>query len=503
MPAMDARDVRLDPELTRRLVERAHALAPLGSLSDDAVELDAPGLEALEALAARLANTYPYGEPRYVGQMLKPPHPVAWAAYAMTMLLNPNNHALDGGPATAAMEQEVIATLAGALGCEGALGHLTSSGTIANLEALWVARELRPGAPILVGENAHYTHLRMCEVIGAPTETVPQDDRGRLDPDALERRLAAGGVGTVVVTLGTTSLGALDPLHEIAPLCARHEARLHVDAAYGGFYALLPGAVDERPFAALAQADSIVIDPHKHGLQPYGCGCVLFADPGVGRLYAHDSPYTYFTSSALHLGEISLECSRAGAGAAALWATLQAIPPTPAGLGALLAQSRAAALELTAALEGSEGALVVEAQGNTIQELALGVGIDVNNGLGAAETDLTLNNVNNIQLPGAGSGDGVAINGGAGITCLNAEDDTITAGGVNTYAMSLAAAAGTFNIQGLTGGTSAAAVETYLESLTSPLNTLSGTAGEVLATGSSYAAPAGTCPTPTGLGITS
>jgi len=370
---MDARDVRLDPTLTRRLLERARSLAPLGSLSADAVALDAPALDALERLAQRLANTYPYGEPRYVGQMLKPPHPIAWAAYALTMLLNPNNHALDGGPATAAMEQEVVAALAGALGREGALGHLTSSGTIANLEALWVARELHPGAPIVVGENAHYTHLRMCEVIGAPAETLPQDDRGRLDLDALERRLAAGGVGTVVATLGTTSLGALDPLAEIAPLCERHGARLHVDAAYGGFYALAPDVVDARPFAALARADSIVIDPHKHGLQPYGCGCVLFADPGVGRLYAHDSPYTYFTSRELHLGEISLECSRAGAGAAALWATLQAIPATRAGLGALLAESRAAALELAGALEGSEVALVVDPELDIVCPFPAGV----------------------------------------------------------------------------------------------------------------------------------
>jgi glutamate/tyrosine decarboxylase-like PLP-dependent enzyme len=370
---MDARDVRLEPELAQRLAGRAAALAPLGSLSVDTVTLTPDELAALERLAERLANNYPYGEPRYVGQMLKPPHPVAWAAYATAMLLNPNNHALDGGPATAAMEQEAVAALAAALGRTGALGHLTSSGTIANLEALWVARELHPGAPILVGENAHYTHLRMCEVIGAPAETLPQDDRGRLDSDALERRLAAGGVGTVVATLGTTSLGALDPLHEIAPLCARHGARLHVDAAYGGFYALAPDAVDPRPFAALAAADSIVIDPHKHGLQPYGCGCVLFADPAVGRLYAHDSPYTYFTSRERHLGEISLECSRAGAGAAALWATLQAIPPTREGLGAMLADSRAAALELASALAGTEVALVVDPELDIVCPFPAGV----------------------------------------------------------------------------------------------------------------------------------
>jgi len=79
------------------------------------------------------------------------------------------------------------------------------------------------------------------------------------------------------------------------------------------------------------QADSIVVDPHKHGLQPYGCGCVLFRDPTVGRFYKHDSPYTYFTSNELHLGEISLECSRAGASAVALWATQRLLPLTPDG----------------------------------------------------------------------------------------------------------------------------------------------------------------------------
>jgi glutamate/tyrosine decarboxylase-like PLP-dependent enzyme len=87
-----------------------------------------------------------------------------------------------------------------------------------------------------------------------------------------------------------------------------------------------------------------VVDPHKHGLQPYGCGAILFSDPEVGRFYLHDSPYTYFTSDELHLGEISLECSRAGASAAALWLTLQLLPLTTGGLGRVLAACRRAAL---------------------------------------------------------------------------------------------------------------------------------------------------------------
>ena len=152
--------------------------------------------------------------------------------------------------------------------------------------------------------------------------------------DALEDELRKGDVGTVVATLGTTAMGAVDPLEEILALKERYGFRVHVDAAYGGYFGLIAEELDEparRAYAAIGQADSIVIDPHKHGLQPYGCGCVLFRDPAVGRFYKHDSPYTYFTSKELHLGEISLECSRAGAAAVALWATQRLLPLVPGG----------------------------------------------------------------------------------------------------------------------------------------------------------------------------
>jgi glutamate/tyrosine decarboxylase-like PLP-dependent enzyme len=350
---------RLPPEEIARLHRRADELLPLASLVRDGGETPPAWAEALHALADRLGASYPFADPAYLGQMLKPPHPVAWSAYAMAMLLNPNNHALDGGPATAHLEREVVRDIAAMLGHDEHLGHLTSSGTLANLEALWVARRLHPDAAIVSAANAHYTHARISEVVGARHETVPATPDGAIDVAALEERLQAGGVGTVVATLGSTGLGRLDPVHRVADLCARHGARLHVDAAYGGFFALIadgaePG-VDPAPFAALARADSIAIDPHKHGLQPYGCGCVVFADPGVGALYRHDSPYTYFTSDELHPGEISLECSRSGAAAAALWATLRALPLTRTGLGAELAGARAAALALNARLRTLPG----------------------------------------------------------------------------------------------------------------------------------------------------
>jgi len=305
---------------------------------------------AWEEFGRRMDDHYPFFHPRYAGQMLKPPHPVAVAAYEAAMRVNPNNHALDGGPGTSALEVEVVEQLAGMFGLpRPSLGHLTSSGTIANLEALWVARELRPGTRVVHSEQAHYTHGRMCQVLGVESTAVPAGPEGRIDLDAVEAECARGGVGLVVLTPGTTGLGAVDRLDEALALRERHGVRLHADAAYGGFFALLARSedplVEPGPFRALAEFDSIVVDPHKHGLQPYGCGAVLFADPEVGRLYKHDSPYTYFTSGELHLGEISLECSRAGAAAAALWLTLRAFPlERDDGLGAVLAAGRRAAL---------------------------------------------------------------------------------------------------------------------------------------------------------------
>jgi glutamate/tyrosine decarboxylase-like PLP-dependent enzyme len=325
---------------------------PAGAVSDERLA------DAFAELASRLTDNYPFFHPSYAGQMLKPPHPAAVVGYVAAMLINPNNHALDGGPATGAMEKEVVAQLAAMFGLPAHLGHLTTSGTIANLEALYVARELHPSRGVAYSAEAHYTHGRMCGVLGIEGTAVGVDGRGRIDLGALDALLASGKIGTVVATAGTTGLGAVDPVHEVLAVARRHGVRVHVDAAYGGFFTLLagqdgPAGLDPTPWRAISGCDSVVVDPHKHGLQPYGCGAVLFADPGVGRFYLHDSPYTYFTSGELHLGEISLECSRAGAAAAALWLTFQLLPPTPDGLGQLVAAGRRAALAWASLLDGS------------------------------------------------------------------------------------------------------------------------------------------------------
>jgi tyrosine decarboxylase / aspartate 1-decarboxylase len=337
-------------ELVREALKKLdNGFASLPAVSEDFAQ-DPRLVAVMNEVAVKMQDNYPYFHPQYAGQMLKPPHPIARAAYALATWINPNNHALDGGRASSAMEKEAVAQIAEVFGWKEFLGHLCGGGTMANLEALWVAGQLRPGKKVLASGQAHYTHHRISSVLQLPFAEVASDNRGRMNLKALEKMLETGDVGCVVATLGTTGTGSVDPLPEILRLRDRYGFRVHVDSAYGGYFALAGNLAAETraSYDQIGHGDSIVIDPHKHGLQPYGCGCVLFRDPSVGAIYKHESPYTYFTSSDLHLGEISLECSRPGASAVALWATQRLLPLIRGGeFATMLEASRDAAVQLS------------------------------------------------------------------------------------------------------------------------------------------------------------
>src|ERR1700730_7084473 len=231
---LDLESLRLFSEVARKLDNGFTRLPAFQNQSPEMARL----AEVLNATSERLQDNYPYFHPLYAGQMLKPPHPVARLAYALAMWINPNNHALDGGRATSAMEKEAVAEIASMFGWTTFLGHLCGGGTMANLEALWVAGQLHPGKTILASAQAHYTHERISKVLQLPFETVPCDSRGRMDTQALEKRLNQGGVATVVATMGTTATGAVDALHEILQLQREHKFRIHADAAYDGYFSL-------------------------------------------------------------------------------------------------------------------------------------------------------------------------------------------------------------------------------------------------------------------------
>lgn len=309
---------------------------------DETLKTDEKLFESVsQEFIERLKDNYPFHHPLYIGQMLKPPADEAIIAYLAAMAINPNNHALDGGPATAKMEKEVIADFANLFGFDKYLGHLTTSGTIANFEALLIAREINPNGFIAFSEEAHYTHSRVCSWLRVPSVVIPTDQFGKMDLNQLETELKKGKIWTVVATLSTTSLGANDNLNGILELKEKYGFRLHIDSAYGGYFKLISNRYPTLAvYDLINKADSITFDPHKQGLQPYGCGCVIFNNPEIGKYYKHDSPYTYFTSDELHLGEISIECSRAGAAAAALWFTNKLFPlKSNEGFGAILSRT--------------------------------------------------------------------------------------------------------------------------------------------------------------------
>ncbi len=216
-----------------------------GPYPQSGIDLDeARLLSAWQTFAERMEGNHPFFHSRYVGQMLKPPHPAAITGYLAAMMVNPNNHALDGSPVTSEMEKEVVQDLAQMFRLPArALGHLCASGTIANLEALWVSRELHPGRALGFGEASHYTHERMCRLLRMPYVKIASTPEGVIDLDALAHALKTRELGTIVLTVGTTGRGRVDPVDEAVLLCQEHGVRVHVDAAYGGFFAVLADGI--------------------------------------------------------------------------------------------------------------------------------------------------------------------------------------------------------------------------------------------------------------------
>jgi glutamate/tyrosine decarboxylase-like PLP-dependent enzyme len=330
---------------------------------DRAVDVSrADALRVLDELTEHLEDNYPFFHPRYAGQMLQPPPDVTVAAYLAAMLINPNAHDVDGGPATVRLEREVISQLREMVGFPGrGVGHLASGGSTANHEALFVARQVmversrpRRRFGLAFSGQAHYSHGRSARVLGLQPFQIRCDETGRMDVSDLEAVLRTGQISIVVATLGTTGFGSVDPLHEVLDVAHNYGAWVHVDAAYGGYFVLLARSriVSTRlllpapePWWALHRADSVVVDPHKHGLQPYGCGSVLYRDEAaLKHLLDYDGPYLNYTSEAFAPSSAALEGSRPGAVAAALWATLRLFPLVPDGdFSAQLEASRRAA----------------------------------------------------------------------------------------------------------------------------------------------------------------
>ncbi|MFT5049526.1 MAG: aromatic-L-amino-acid decarboxylase [Chlamydiales bacterium] len=218
------------------------------------------------------------------------------------------------GPGAVHVENLLLRWLCSMVGYpSGALGTLTSGGSIANLIALVTARDARgvravevERSVIYLTDQTHHCVLKAITIAGlseAPIRFVPMDERYRMDARALGEQIAADRAQglrpfLLVASAGTTDAGALDPLEELADIAERENLWYHVDAAYGGVFMLVE-SMRER-LRGIERADSIVVDPHKGLFVAYGSGALLVRDPellrashGLRAAYLQDAPDTF------------------------------------------------------------------------------------------------------------------------------------------------------------------------------------------------------------------
>jgi len=230
-------------------------------------------------------------------------------------------------PALAQIERTVIGWLAAMMGYPAnAGGILTSGGSFSNLVATVTARAAKLPAGLAdgtyyVSEEAHLSVLKAARIAGLPEgnlRRVAVDRRLRMDPGQLEeaiRRDRAAGRRPflVVVNAGTTNTGAVDPVPAVLEIAQRHGLWVHADAAYGGFFRIVPEGPDLLP--GLEGCDSITLDPHKGLFLPYGTGCLLVRDVAA-LLRAHQGEAAYLQDVATrgteppNFTDISPELSR-------------------------------------------------------------------------------------------------------------------------------------------------------------------------------------------------
>jgi aromatic-L-amino-acid decarboxylase len=243
--------------------------------------------------------------PRMFGYVQAPGTAIAAIADLLASTLNANLTAWRSAPAAVELERVVLNWIKQIVGLNAdAAGLLISGGSMANLAALAAARVAKMPSKasgeamcLYVSQETHHSINKAAALLGiGNVRAVAVDARCKIRIDhlleSIERDRAAGLVPfCVVANAGTVATGVFDPLFEVREVARRFNLWTHVDASYGGFAVLAPTA---RPlFEAIAEADSVALDPHKWLYLPVDCGCVFYRDAESARAaFAHEAEYT-------------------------------------------------------------------------------------------------------------------------------------------------------------------------------------------------------------------
>ncbi|MHA5053484.1 pyridoxal phosphate-dependent decarboxylase family protein [Streptomyces sp. SD15] len=247
--------------------------------------------DALRTLVRTLAEgAADPADPLCAAHLHCPPLAVATAADLAVSALNPSLDSWDQAPA--ASELETLVTQALTQEVYGAAGDalVTTGGTESNQLALLLAREAHSGVQLICGANAHHSLHRAAWLLGLPDPVLVPAPAGTMDPAALDEALGElHGPLLVAATAGSTDAGLIDPLPDIADLCAAHGARLHIDAAYGG--GLLFSDRHRAKLDGLHRAHTVTLDLHKLGWQPVAAGLLAVRDAHDLTALQHRADY--------------------------------------------------------------------------------------------------------------------------------------------------------------------------------------------------------------------
>lgn len=317
----------------------------------------------LEKLVAQSVHT---SSPRFIGHMTSALPYFLMPLSKIMIGLNQNTVKIETSKAFTPLERQVLGMLHNLIydrdagfyqswmhSAEHSLGAFCSGGTIANITALWVARNTTLKAQgkfkgvaeeglframrhygyddlaILVSERGHYSLKKSADVLGIGRQSlvaIPTDANNKIRIDLLEQKIAElksanTKVFALVGVAGTTETGNIDPLDAMADIAEREGIHFHVDAAWGG--ASLMSHNQRHKLKGIERADSVTIDAHKQMYVPMGAGMVIFKDPSMVSAIEHHANYILRKGSK-DLGSHTLEGSRSGM-AMLLYASLNII----------------------------------------------------------------------------------------------------------------------------------------------------------------------------------